>query len=80
MRKLIVFSTCIILTACSAADYEGFRAPSLSGDPARMSADTLCYRAAYAKENPALQEEVRARNLDCAQILDAQPHGGDTRY
>lgn len=70
----------MILTACSAADYEGFRAPSLSGDPARMSADTLCYRAAYAKENPALQEEVRARNLDCAQILDAQPHGGDTRY
>lgn len=70
----------MILTACSAADYEGFRAPSLSGDLARMSADTLCYRAAYAKENPALQEEVRARNLDCAQILDAQPHGGDTRY
>ena len=60
----------LLLCACVT---ENYRAPSLSGNPSKMSADTLCYRAAYAKEDPALIEEVKARNLDCGEILGTQP-------
>lgn len=58
------------LAACA-----GYKAPSLSGDPAGMSADTLCYRYAYAKSDPALADEVAARRLDCAEVLGTEKAG-----
>ncbi|MCB9977348.1 MAG: hypothetical protein H6858_07105 [Rhodospirillales bacterium] len=73
MKRLLLLSVALMLSACSGETLGGFRAPTLSGDPAKMSADTLCYRAAYAKEDPALLAEVKARNLDCGQILESQP-------
>lgn len=80
MKRLLLVPAAVILSACSGETLGSFRAPSLSGDPAKMSADTLCYRAAYAKEDPALREEVKARNLDCEAILAAQPQPGGERF
>ncbi|MCD8494132.1 MAG: hypothetical protein LRY39_01740 [Alphaproteobacteria bacterium] len=75
MKKLLLLP--LLLTACSA-----MKGPSQ--DPAKMSADTLCYRGAYAKKNEAIQDEIAARNLDCHEILSRQgaigsaPVGGVT--
>lgn len=55
----------LMLTGCVS-----MKGPSQS--PAAMSSDTLCYRAAYAKKNPAYAEEIAARRLDCRAILDQQ--------
>jgi hypothetical protein len=60
------------LMAVSACSGSGYKTPSMNSDPARMSADTLCYRYAYAKSDPKLAAEVKARNLDCREILDEQ--------
>ncbi len=68
--RFFLLPSLLLLCACVT---EGARIPSLSGNPSKMSADTLCYRAAYAKEDPALIEEVKARNLDCGEILGTQP-------
>ena len=68
--RFFLLPSLLLLCACVTDD---IRAPSLSGNPSKMSADTLCYRAAYAKEDPALIEEVKARNLDCGEILGTQP-------
>ena len=65
----------LTLTACA-----GYKSPGFSGNPSKMSADTLCYRAAYAKSDRALQDEVRARNLDCRAILESQTPVGESRY
>lgn len=61
------------LMVCTLSACSGYKTPSMSGDPARMSADTLCYRYAYAKSDPKLADEVSLRNLDCREILDEQP-------
>ena len=37
-----------------------------------MSGDKLCYRAAYAQDDPAITAEIAARNLDCRKILEPQ--------
>lgn len=63
----------LTLTACAT-----MRGPSQS--PSKMSADTLCYRAAYAKKNPAYTEEIAARNLDCREILENQGVIGGPSY
>jgi len=63
--------TLLILTACS-----GYKTPSMSSDPSKMSADTLCYRHAYAKSDPRLRDEIEARGLECGEILRQQPHAG----
>lgn len=55
----------LLLTACS-----GYRMP-MTGTQ-NMSGDTLCYRYAYAKDDPAIKAEIAARGLDCAAILDDQ--------
>ncbi|MGB4107611.1 MAG: hypothetical protein WBK55_07425 [Alphaproteobacteria bacterium] len=70
MKKWIIFPL-VLLTACS-----GYKSPSMSSDPSKMSADTLCYRYAYAKSDRALKDEIRARGLECEEILRAQPQSG----
>ena len=55
------------LTACA-----GYKTPSLSGDPSKMSADTLCFRYESSKD-PALGAEIDARNIDCAGLLREDP-------
>lgn len=75
MRSGLVLMVLLFTSAC--ADY---RTPGVSGDPGRMSADTLCYRYAYAKKDPKLKEEIAARGLDCKSILDSQPPIGQSRY
>jgi len=44
----------------------------MSGDPAKMSSDTLCFRYANNKA-PELAAEIDRRNLDCASILREDP-------
>ena len=63
-----VLAMTMVLTGCAT-----MKSPSISGDPARMSADTLCYRGAYARSSEAIQSEIAARNLDCRAILAQQP-------
>lgn len=70
MKLFITLSAALLLPACIS-----MKGPSQS--PSKMSGDTLCYRAAYAKKNPAYAEEIAARNLDCRSILESQgPIGG----
>ena len=68
MTKYFILFAALSLAACS-----GYKTPGLSGDPAGMSADTLCYRYAYAKSDRALKDEIAARHLDCAENLRNQP-------
>jgi hypothetical protein len=70
MKKWIIFPL-VLLTACS-----GYKTPSMSSDPSKMSADTLCYRQAYAKSDPRLRDEIESRGLECGEILRQQPHAG----
>ncbi|MCB1532064.1 MAG: hypothetical protein KDJ35_04250 [Alphaproteobacteria bacterium] len=68
MARIYVMMACLLLLgACS-----GYKAPSMSGDPAKMSADTLCFRYASAKD-PALGAEIDRRDLDCAALLQDDP-------
>lgn len=70
MKKWISSSLVLLaMTACS-----GYKSPGLDSEPSKMSGDTLCYRYAYAKSNRALKEEIRARGLECEEILRTQPH------
>lgn len=65
--KHIALIALILLTACS-----GYNTPTVSGDPAKMSADTLCFRYASSKD-PALGTEIAARGLDCTSLLRDDP-------
>lgn len=66
VKPLLTLAAALLtLTACVS-----MKGPSQSAS--KMSADTLCYRAAYAKKNPAYAEEIAARGLDCRAILDSQ--------
>ena len=68
MKQLsLIVSVLITLTAC-----QSYRTPSMSGDPAGMSADTLCFRYASSKD-PELGAEIARRNLDCARLLESDP-------
>jgi hypothetical protein len=68
----------LTVTACVSTGT--YKSPSVSGNPSKMSADTLCYRAATARANAALKDEIRARNLDCAAILESDPLLDSSRY
>lgn len=73
----------LVLAACSSADSKSdhtHRYNRPSADPARMSSDTLCYRAAGAKKNQAIQDEIRARRLNCRAILESDPLLQNGRY
>ena len=69
MRKsLAAAGLCIVSVALSACGH--YNAPSLSGNPATMSSDTLCYRYATAKRDQAIADEITRRNLNCARVLE----------
>ena len=55
-----------LLTACSTTrmPWQGV---------ARMSNDTLCYRAAYASGDPAINAEIKSRHLDCEKYQGSDP-------
>lgn len=78
IRNICVFAGLAVLSlslyGCGETQYNR---PSL--DPARMSSDTLCYRAAGAKKNPDIESEIRARRLDCRAILESDPLIQDSR-
>ncbi len=67
MKNLTFLLALLLLTACA-----GIKAPSMSGDPSKMSADTLCFRYA-SSEDPVLGAEIAARGLDCVTILRDDP-------
>lgn len=52
----------ILLTACSSADY---KTPSVS-NAGSMSEQTLCYRYAHARPDPAVNAEIERRHIDCS--------------
>ena len=56
----------LLLTACSTTRMPG-------QGVARMSNDTLCYRAAYASGDPAINAEIKSRHLDCEKYYDSDP-------
>ena len=60
-------SAVLLLTAC-----EGYRTPSASQDPAKLSDTTLCYRAETTGKI-ALKDEVRRRALDCRDYIEDDP-------
>ena len=68
------------LSSCGGCSSCNYKKPSVSGNPSGTSADTLCYRAVNAPLNQSLQDEVRARNLDCDAILDSDPLMDNRRY
>jgi hypothetical protein len=65
MRLASAILILLVLPAC-----QSLKRPS--SDPAKMSSDTLCYRAAN-KNNEALQNEIDRRNLNCNNILQSDP-------
>lgn len=71
MRLKFIMASLLLLAACS-----GYKSPSMSSDPSKMSGDTLCYRHAYGESSRAMKEEIRARGLECDEILRQQPHSG----
>ena len=71
MKPMFKIILVLVLTACMGA-CATMKSPSITGDPARMSADTLCYRAAHARASEAINAEIAARNLDCRAILAQQ--------
>jgi hypothetical protein len=71
----------LVLAACSNTDTEGDKSYNHpSSNASKMSSDTLCYRAAGAKENNEVKAEIRARGLDCAYILENDPLMNFQRY
>lgn len=65
-------TTCLAICLFALAACSGnFKHPG-AGDPQSMSADTLCYRGAFAKDSEAIHNEIAARRLDCARILESQ--------
>lgn len=71
MKSYMIYFLSVFLVSCSNAEFRTIRAPSFSGDPVKMSSDTLCYRAAYAKYDAALIDEINSRNIDCKNILES---------
>ncbi len=78
--KTFWIASSLSLLAMTTGCASGYKTPSVSNNPHSMSADTLCYRAAYAKDDPAVQEEIAARGLDCAENLSQQPPVGESRW
>lgn len=73
MRNFLCLSVLVFLTACSAGAQREYKTPSISGDAAGMSSDTLCYRAATGTKNEAILQEIKARQLECESILASDP-------
>lgn len=73
MKNFLILSVVVFLTACSAGAQREYKTPSLSGDAAQMSSDTLCYRAATGTKNEAILREIKVRALECEDILATDP-------
>lgn len=73
MRRVPLFSILglMLVMLTSACMTSGMNRPSSS--PERMSSDTLCYRAAGAKKDEAITDEIHARGLDCRALLESDP-------
>lgn len=61
-KRILYFFLPILLTACAFSKYPG-------GGVSAMSAETLCWRSAYAAYDPAIEDEIAVRELDCVRIL-----------
>lgn len=62
---------CLLISAC-----QSMKGPSMSGDPAKMSGDTLCYKHATTADEElraALGTEIDLRGLDCMEALRRDP-------
>lgn len=70
-----VLASALMSAACDTAT---MRRPS--SNPAKMSSDTLCYRAATAKKDEAVIDEIRARHLNCDAVLENDPLLNGSRY
>lgn len=81
-RSILILAALMLVTACSAGS-GNYKRPSVSSDPGKMSAETLCFRYASAKD-PKLGDEIDARGIDCFAVLEDDPlytdpsmsHGG----
>ncbi len=70
----------LFLAACSTVEAShSYKTPSLSGDAGGMSSETLCYRA-ETTGSEILKDEIRARHLDCREVLESRPLIPDARY
>ncbi|MEM7651336.1 MAG: hypothetical protein AAF204_04555 [Pseudomonadota bacterium] len=72
MKHFAMILALSILSLAALSACQNYRTPSLSGDPAKMSSDTLCFRYASSKA-PELGAEIARRNLDCAALLRDDP-------
>lgn len=73
MKYALLFAFIFTLSAC-----ETLKRPS--SNPSTMSSDTLCYRAAGAKKDDGIKDEIRARGLDCSRIVEDDPLLYPRRY
>lgn len=76
--KRAALITGLLLTACLTG-CEGYRAPSVSQDPAKLSDHTLCYRA-QTTGKPEFKAEAAKRNLDCRAEIEGDPLLSNQRY
>lgn len=67
MRRHLILIVGLLLAGCAS-----YKHPSTSSDPAKMSADTLCFRYASSKDE-ALADEINARGIDCMDMLKDDP-------
>lgn len=72
--KHLAIITLLMLPAC-----EGYRTPSVSQDPTKLSDHTLCYRAQTTGKR-ILKEEAARRNLDCRAMIENDPLLHNQRY
>lgn len=74
--KIFSFIAVLFLAACVS---DGYKTPSLSNAES-MSEQTLCYRAAYAKADPAVNAEISRRNIDCDDTAFDLEVGGEGSF
>lgn len=78
-NRALFSMTCVgVLVLLSACGGHGYRSPTVSGNISKMSSQTLCYRAAYAKSNEAYADEIALRRLDCDAMLADDPLAKDS--
>lgn len=76
--KYTILITVLLITACLTG-CEGYRTPTMSENPAKMSDHTLCYRAETTGKTD-LKDEARRRNLDCRAAIENDPLLAGRRY
>ena len=74
MKNAIVILGALLISACS-----GYRTPSASQDPTKLSDHTLCYRSETTGKSD-LRLEVKRRKLDCRGYIESDPLLNNRRY